>query len=348
MSGLIDDINSEQRDSEMDDLRTAHNRTLRKLSAAKASKEELVEAVYRAARDAAEGFDLRPVARPTRDARRRSEEVAVPLLGDLQLAKVTPDYNTDVAEERVELFGDKIVELTEIQRADHPVKRANIIALGDIIEGELIFPGQSFLVDASLYRQVTVDGPRIVGNFIRKMLGTFDTVHVDWVIGNHGAIGGRARRDMDPESNADRMLGRILASHFEAAGEKRVTFNIPEGRHTHWYTVARVGNWSAMCFHGNQIVGHSGFPWYGLGKKVNSWASGGIPESFGDVCMGHYHQMSMIPLNKRRVWANGSTESTNMYAAENMAAQSDPGQWLLFVHPEKGRVTATYPVDLSR
>ena len=43
---------------------------------------------------------------------------------------------------------------------------------------------------------------------------------------------------------------------------------------------------------------------------------------------------------------NGSTESTNTYASENLAAQSEPAQWLLFVDPVKGRVTASYGVDL--
>jgi hypothetical protein len=47
------------------------------------------------------------------------------------------------------------------------------------------------------------------------------------------------------------------------------------------------------------------------------------------------------------VWANGSTESTNTFAAETLAAQSDPSQWLLFVDPREGRVTASYGVDLK-
>lgn len=84
-----------------------------------------------------------------------------------------------------------------------------------------------------------------------------------------------------------------------------------------------------------------------LGKKVNGWGSGGVPERFGDVFMGHWHQLGRIPLNQRAVWCNGSTESTNTFAAETLAAQSEPSQWLLFVDPDAGRVTASYGVLLK-
>ena len=80
-----------------------------------------------------------------------------------------------------------------------------VLALGDIVEGELIFPGQSHLIDSSLYRQVTVDGPRIMHTFFSILLENFKEVEVYWVIGNHGALGGRSRRDYNPETNADRM-----------------------------------------------------------------------------------------------------------------------------------------------
>lgn len=40
------------------------------------------------------------------------------------------------------------------------------------------------------------------------------------------------------------------------------------------------------------------------------------------------------------------TESYNTFASEMLAAQSEPMQWLLFVRPDAGRVTASYGVEL--
>lgn len=324
-------------------LRRANARLSRQLEQARISRQELVEAVYQAAADASAGLLLPAVPPPPPDRRRSGLEVAVPLVSDLQLAKVTPDYNSAVAEERMERLADKIIRLTEIQRSDHPVPEAHVVFLGDIVEGEMIFPGQAHLIDAGLYRQVTVDGPRICVNFLRRMLGAYKAVRVTWVIGNHGRIGRRG--DYDPESNADRMLGRIVETVLR--DEPRISFTIPDGpRERNWYAIVREGEWSALAIHGDQIRGHSGFPWYGLAKRVNGWASGAIRESFDDVLMGHWHQIASIPLNHRSVFVNGSTESFNTYAQENLAAMSNPAQWLLFVAPDKGQVAAEYKVWL--
>lgn len=325
-------------------LQAAHLRVLRQYEKLKTSKLELREAVYQAAFDAAAGLKIGSVKKPLADKRKKAEEVCVPLISDLQLAKVTPDYNTDVAEERMRLYAQKIVEITEIQRSDHPVRKVVCCVLGDIIEGIDIFPGQAWLVDAGLYRQIMVDGPRIMVEFFQTLLANFDTVEVHWVIGNHGRIGRKGT--FDPESNGDRMLGKLLEMHFR--NEKRISFVVPDGKgERNWYDVCQIGNYSALLIHGDQIRGHSGFPWYGLGKKVNGWASGAIRTPFQDVFMGHFHQRSLIPLNKRDVYVNGSTESYNTYAEENLAAMSDPSQWLLYVNPDKGNVSASYGVRLN-
>jgi hypothetical protein len=333
-------------------LKDSLYRALRATDLEKGKKADLVEAVYRGAVDGARSLHFEPVQPPGKDKRKKSEEYAVAVLSDWQLAKVTPDYNSLVCEERVERYAKKVMQLTDIQRADHPVKKLRVYILGDIVEGELIFPGQAHLIDASLYRQVTVDGPRIMGNFLRKMLTHFEEVHVVAVIGNHGALGGKSRRDYDPETNADRMLYRIVQHIF--ADETRITWEIPDGgRERNWYAVDRIGDaFEAFLFHGDQIKGQLGFPWYGYGKKVQGWANGAVPEISGstvrhrEFISGHFHQAVVFPLNMLTVRVNGSTESQNTYAIEQLAATGRPCQWLLFVHPMRG-LSAEYRVWLD-
>lgn len=323
-------------------LRTAHLRVLRQYEKLKTSKLELRAAVYQAAFDAASGLQLKPTANQVaRDRRKAQAEVAVPWLSDWQLAKITPSYNTEVCEERVEKYAQKVIEMTEIQRADHPVRDAHVFITGDLIEGELIFPGQHWLIDSSLYKQVCVDGPRILGNFLRTMLANFNTVHVTAVIGNHGRIGGRSSRDMNAESNGDRMLYRITQQLLQH--EKRLTWTIPDGdRESNWYSVAKVGNYKALLLHGDQFRGHSGLPWYGVQKKAGGWALGAIDEHFDEIIFGHWHQPTRMTLNRLTARCSGSPESHNTYAQEQLAAVGRPSQNLLFVHPERGQVTAEY------
>lgn len=330
-------------------MRAALGRALRALEKAKASKAELVEAVRSAARDASAALSLPMLPPPLPDHRSDDPEVAICVLSDWQLAKRTPSYNSTICEERIEEYARRVAKLTAIQRAAHPVRECRVYLLGDLLEGELVFPGQSHLADASLYRQVCVDGPRILGGLLRSLATVFERVHVVGVIGNHGAIGGRSRRDMHPESNADAMVYEI--ARLLTAGEPRITWapNSTEGER-HWYAIDQVGAKRFMLFHGDQIRGHAGYPWYGTGKKVQGWAISfdrlWSNERFDYALYGHFHTPNRMFLNGITAWCNGSTESHNPYALEQLAAAGSPSQWLLFCHPERG-ITAEYLVGLG-
>lgn len=333
-------------DATVSDLRAANASLLRQLDKARVTRDELVDAVYRAARDAASALTLPPIAKPAPDRRRGKAEAAVLVLSDWQLGKRTPSYSSEVCAERIERLAAKVRRLTAIQRADHPVRELHVLALGDMIEGELIFPGQAHRIDSSLYRQVTMDGPRILAGILREMLAEFERVTVWSVDGNHGAIGGPFRREMHPESNADRMLYRITSTLLES--EPRLSWRMtdPEGERN-WYMVAEIGTYRTLLLHGDQFRGTVGIPWYGIAKKAGGWALGAIAETFDDIDFGHYHQPTRVTLNRATARCNGSTESHNTFAIEQLAAVGRPSQGLRFVEPEDGHVTAEYTVWLD-
>jgi hypothetical protein len=327
------------------ELKLAYTKLVQEFEKLKTKKDDLASSVYRAVTDQAENYVVPPTKAPKADKRTKGEEVAVAVLSDWQLAKVTPSYDSITCEERVALYADKVIALTDIQRADHPVKDLEVWILGDIVEGELIFPGQSFLVDGGLYRQVTVDGPRIMTAFFRKMLENFRSVKVTAVIGNHGAIGGRGRKDHDPETNADRMLYRIMDLVF--SDEDRITFDIPDGRgEGRWYAIPEIGNYSCLLCHGDQFRSFGSF--YQFQKKIFGWRVGAINQHFDDVFIGHWHQPTRMTFNTVTCRVSGSTESTNEYAVETLGAIGRPSQPLMFVNPEKGMVTAEYTVWLDQ
>ncbi len=320
-------------------MRIAFTRLQQEYNKLKTKNDDLASAVYQAVKEDIADNKNKPIAKPVFKKQKGGEEVAVAVIADWQLAKITPDYNSLVCEERIYKFAEKIVELTNIQRQDHPVKELRIWALGDIIEGELIFPGQSFLIDGGLYRQITVDGPRIMKNFINMMLENFEKVTFVGVIGNHGSIGGRARRDHDPETNGDRMLYRITQLMFEK--EKRIKFEIPDGRgERHWYAIDTIGNYKALLCHGDQFNSLSSF--HTFQKKAYGWKIGALNEDFDDIYIGHFHTPTKMTFNTVQLRISGSPESVNTYAAEVLAAAGRPSQSLYFVHPEKGMVTAEY------
>lgn len=343
MADLTEFAESEQ----IDELRQANRRLLRSLDRATHKTADLVDAVYQACHDAASTLVIPPITKPEPDKRKGTAETAVMVMSDWQLGKKTPDYTSEVCERRIREYAAIAKRITEDHRAHAPVRECRIYCLGDMIEGELIFPGQAHRIDASMFKQITIDGPRILIGLVRDALAVFETVRVVWVKGNHGDIGGRARRTMHPESNGDAMLYEIVRARMASEGRLTTspTFIENEGL---WYAVDAVGDHAFFLWHGYQNRGGSalGYPWYGFGKKIAGYATGAVPEWFDYSVAGHYHTPVRFNVGRITHWGNGSTESTNTYAQESLAAMGRPSQWLFFVHPRLG-VVAEHEVKLS-
>ena len=267
------------------DLKNTNKRLLRQIEKLKDKKADLVEAVYKGAKDGMSTVTLPKVKAPTK-SKTKGQEICVPLLSDIQLAKNTETYNSKIASKRVIKYAEKIVNLSQLQGANHTIKKCVVLALGDIVEGELIFPGQAHEIDSSLYKQVTVDGPAMLYEFFSILLSHFEEVECYWVIGNHGALGGRSRRDYNPETNADRMLGKIMETMFK--NEPRMKWHIPEKK---WYTIADLGvKAKFFCFHGDNSRRSMGLPFYGYNKKILGWkalASAELMEDLKHAVWGH-------------------------------------------------------------
>lgn len=334
---LTDDLAAAQ---EVEELRAALNRANRTISRLRAKSADLVEATYQGARDAAVAVGKpAPIERPARD-RRKGEEVALIVLGDFQLGKETISYNSEVAVRRVKAAVDKAIRITEIQRADHPVRRAHLVLLGDLLENVTIFKKQPWEVDSGLYMQLFTTA-RLVADVVLTLLENFEGVEVDEVWGNHGRIG--MRGELPGEENQDRIIGRIAREML--GSQPRLKWDEPEVR---WHKVISVGNYRALIFHGDQVRGGGGqLPVYGLVKRVTAWATG-VTEPFLDAYCGHYHQDLKATLpNGGRVFMTPSTESDSEFAREFVAAKGRPGQRLHFVNPRKGEVTGEYVIWLD-
>lgn len=329
--------------STIDFLRSENKRLARLVDKHKNIKEEASHIVYQAAFDAFSNFQMPKASKPVLIKKRSTPETAVAVFADWQLGKVTSTYNSDVLAQRIEHYTEKMIEIVNIQRAHHNVDNLHVWLLGDIVEGEEIFPGQSHLLDAGLYRQVGVYGPEILTKFIKTALENFEHIHVTGVIGNHGAVGGRARRQHDPETNMDRLLYKIVQLIFK--DEPRVTFNIPDGRgERSFYAVDSIGNYSSLLIHGDQMPSPTAFHAYY--KKIMGWKDGAIPENFEDVFMGHYHQQVKVTIGSGLLRISGSPESNNTYAQEYFSSMGRPCQHLMFVHPDNG-VTSEYSIWLD-
>lgn len=327
-------------ENDKESLRRALERTQRQLREAKQRDEHLVQATLTGAYDAMLSYGpLKPVTAPKRS--KRGTEVALWVLTDWQGAKRTTTYNTEIMNQRVMSFARKAVDITNIQRADHPVTDCHIAFGGDMIEGLFNFPNQVFEIDSTLFEQF-VNVSRLMVDVVRYALENYNNVTVTAEWGNHGRIG--SKRDAVPRhDNADRMtyeLARQILSN-----EKRLTWHdCPEDIQR-----IEIGNYRALLLHGDE-VGRNGFASpAAIVNHVTRWQSGSYPWAFRDAYIGHYHTHAewALPNGLGSVYQTGSTESDNRYAGVNLAASATPSQRLHFIDPDKGRVTAAYKVWLD-
>ena len=328
--------------NDVKELRQALLRIQKQLKKAKERTEELVETTQQAAYDAMLTYGaIKPVQTPQIDKRKSKAEVALWHMTDWQGAKRTTSYDSEIMRKRVLEFAQKAVRITEIQRADHPVRDVTIMFGGDMVEGLFNFPTQAFEVDATLFEQY-VNVSRLCVDVVRFALENYEKVTVVPEWGNHGRIGNK--RDNVPRSdNFDRMCYELARQLL--AGEKRLTWQeCPEDIQR-----VEIGNYKALLIHGDE-VGRNGFASPGaIVQHANKWRSGSYPWEFRDVYIGHYHTHAEWAManGQGSVYQTGSTESDNRYAGVMLAASATPSQRLHFVDPDKGRVTAAYKIWLD-
>lgn len=319
---------------ELAELRRANTRLQRQLRAAKAGKEDLVAAVHQAAREAAVTIGHPPpIPKPTSSTKGKSAHVALIHTTDWQGGKRTVDYDLDVLERRLGQMMDKVTTLSQLH--GHPVREAVILFGGDDIEGVTIFPKQPFEVHAGLYEQVFAV-VRLKRMVVERALATFDkvTVHRKW--GNHGRIGKFG--EIPDVDNLDLMADTFAAEWF--AKEKRVTW--------HWQNMDylqqfKIGNYHACLLHGNEF--YRSFSAQRIVNKLTAWQT---IHGFGDAYLGHFHRSDVYGLpNGTKVYMTGSPESSNSYAADQLAAKSMPSQRLHFIDPEAGRVQSEHILTLE-
>lgn len=342
MPALGDEIEQQRR---IEDLEKLCTRLQRQLATAKAKTADMVEAVYEGAKDAALVVGSpRPVT-IKKDKRKPAGEVALLHTTDWQLGKTTESYSSEVCVERVMKMTEKVVKLTEIQRAAHPVRECVVMLGGDLVENTAIFSQQSWEVDSSTFAQV-FSASSLIESMLLALLENFERVRVYEVAGNHGRIGrgkGQQSVDYERETNWDRIVGRIARERL--ADQKRLEWRVPDS----WYELIKIGDYACFLTHGDQIRSFGGnTPAHGITRKCLAWSSG-VTEPWTDAYMGHFHQpLSLNLANGGRVFVTPSTESGSEYAREFVAARGRPAQRLHFVDPDKGMVTAEYLIWLDQ
>jgi len=129
---------------QLEELQGALKRAQSAQAKEKLKTDQIVAAVYQAAKDAAVAIKPPKVTKPKKDTRKNKAEVALIHATDWQLGKKTASYGVETCGARMEKFVEKVLHITQIQRKHHPVREAVLMLGGDMVEGLDIFPGQAW------------------------------------------------------------------------------------------------------------------------------------------------------------------------------------------------------------
>lgn len=346
---LKDKFDEMPEDRDVEELRRALLRTQKQLSDVKKKRDDFTRAVVQAAHDAMLSTGaIPPVQAPKKDTRTKREEVALLHSTDWQLGKQTLTYNTKECERLVKQSIEKTIRITNIQRADHPVKEIVLMLGGDIVENTTIFPSQVYEVDSDIMAQF-VAASRILVDIVRTLLANFEKVTVVCEPGNHGRMGklGELPKDINWDKLTYMFAGQALKD------EKRLTWQMSKED----IQRVEIGNYKALLIHGDEIRWGTAST---IVRFADRWKSGAykffdeVDEitkgfDFRDLYIGHFHQHQSWNManGEGSVFMSAAVESGNRYARDLLASNGEPSQRLHFVDPEKGRVTSEYRLWLE-
>ncbi len=279
------------------------------------------------------------------------EEIAIAHLSDTQLGKQTLSYDSVIGAQRCMEFARKVVEITQVRRGGAKIENLRFYLGGDMVEGEYgNYPSQPYDIDSSVIRQAMRTCPDIFEGLIYYFLKYFKKIHIIGVPGNHGR-GASRHQTRNLETNWDRvsywsLYDRLMGSEVKKKSgllskrdkemAKRLTWDIPEG--DQFWAIDRVWGWGNLVVHGDQIRGWAGIPFYGVQKKSSGWADT-MPRDWDNLFFGHFHTYAAGTINYRKWFCNGTTESSNSYALEALAAAGVPSQRLLFMTKKNGVIS---------
>lgn len=265
-------------------------------------------------------------------------------LSDFQLGSVVTTegtgglckYNKKEFLKRADKLTQSIYEIIEIQRRGGiPINKLNIHLLGDVVQGEEIFKGQAFYLDAPLVEQVFQLGHEVVTRILIPLAQLFPEIDIFCIPGNHGRQSLKSHRTTNWDYIAYIFFKLLMANI------KNVRFFISA---TSFMLYEMYPSQIHGLIHGNQARGWMGIPYYGvdrLHKNLTSLA--GVYISYFHY--GHHHQPALIDLHIGKKIGNGSFEGGSEYSVNDLITANTPQQFMCGIN-QKG-ITWEYWLRLA-
>lgn len=252
-------------------------------------------------------------------------------------------HNWITWQEKLKVWTDQVIQKIERYAKTHTIDRVILACLGDMVEGNNIFKGQAWKIEAHVVDQAINGANDTAGAFI-EVISTFPDLRFDIleVFGNHGRIGDKGE---NPYScSMDKVFQRFLESQMDKAHLKNYTFHQNEA----WFYFLEVYGWNHLLLHGDQGMSKlwSNRPTVvGLERGLVRYNQM-FQEQVHFIHIGHYHNDWQLSFNLSQMLINGSWIGTSDFAAKIMVASSPPVQVMHVFEPRIG-LAATERIHLT-
>jgi len=252
------------------------------------------------------------------------------LLQDWHTCEITPTYNDDIQDARIDKLFSSTMNIATLHRNLYPVNDLEILVAGDMVQGENPFQGSKVgAVLCGARDQVVYYAFPKLTELILSLKENFVTVNVRCVRGNHG----RYSRQAPSTSNWDLMLYDLLKVKLERYGIK---VDISDT----FYKIVDIQGHRFFMVHLDQFKSTQGVPWFSMTKGIQSWyvTYGG----FDYVVGGHFHRDDFLRINSRcKLMMGGPLVTDDEFTQEVIKTSSIPCQWVFGVHKNHG-ITWSY------
>lgn len=289
------------------------------------------------------------------EKKKRKSETAVLLVSDLQFGRVSPTYDPQEGIRAIERVRDAVIDITTDHLRNYNFDQIIVAYLGDIVDGDCIFPGHAWEARIGGADQVAYLSEIMDETLHLPLAEVFRRVTLIGVPGNHGRPTPRTGQAA-PRSNYDLMLYQnfSLLHKREKNGKIKCNFDYqvslaPEsaGQKLKYVYIKgyEIRGWKMLLYHGHGIVSWAGVPFYGIINRIKNWHL-----SFGEFnifCMGDKHVAFDWPISDRlQIFLNGTALTGDEWAAQRIGMPA--GQvWWFFGISDKRPVSFRYAIPTS-
>lgn len=242
------------------------------------------------------------------------------------------EFSPEIFTARLQELGRRVIDFAKVQRAGYHIPRLQIIGTGDYVSGDIHIELQTTNAYPAPVQAIRCGYD--LGALVAMLAPHFEVIDSDWItIDNHGRMTRKNQASDGGLNNWGYVVAHTIKQHTQNL--KNVKVNI----HTKSSHLVNVGRERYLCFHGHEIKGWAGLPYYGFDRRAAMEAVKrmNVPEAnFTKMVFGHFHTaVSTLLYN-----SGGSLSGTNPFDHScGRHARAHQTSWL--VHPKHGEFAFT-------